>query len=274
MGDPMVLGVMEDLQCEDTQRVAARLMFVNVEDRWIAMNDEYYAPRDIHLASLQWNLASFGKQIGTVKLRDTDPTISQVNSREKLYGPEAGANVPVVKNESGDFKGWCDVPATAPLVLQSGAKASDPENWEPFTPDTSYRTKLYTPVKLVIGRFRAMTCPKSGGPYYPLEYGPEDLVIYKGYRSSGGRELISIGLNRDLIRCELPTLAEWTGNWFLLEDDSIEHLGNQMELVDAGDYDEDGQSDLLFWTSRYNQDGYVLVYNRLRQKVEYVWDYY
>ena len=105
MGDPMVLGVMEDLQCEDTQRVAARLMFVNVEDRWIAMNDEYYAPRDIHLASLQWNLASFGKQIGTVKLHDIDPTISQVNSREKLYGPEPGANVPVVINESGDFEG-------------------------------------------------------------------------------------------------------------------------------------------------------------------------
>ena len=52
MADPMVLGVMEDLQCEDTQRIAARLMFVNVEGRWIGMNDEYYAPKDLHPASL------------------------------------------------------------------------------------------------------------------------------------------------------------------------------------------------------------------------------
>ena len=272
--DPIVLGILEDLQCEETSRVAARLMFVNVEGRWIAMNDEYYAPKGIPLATLQWHVASFGKPMGTIALRDADASVSQVNSRDKLYDPPVKKAVPTVPNAEGEYRGWCDAPAVKPLVLSSGAMVADPENWEPFTPGAGYREKLYTPVKLVIGRFKAMTCPKRGGPYYPLEYGPADLIIYKGYRSSAGRELISIGINRELIRCELPVLAEWTGNWFLLEGDSIEHLGNQMELVDAGDYDEDGHSDLLFWTSGYNRDGYVLVYNRLGQKVEYVWDYY
>lgn len=273
ISDPMVLGVLEDLQCEDSGRVATRLMFINVEGRWIAMNDEYYAPRDVHLTSLDWNIISFGKQMGSIKLKDADATVSQVNSRDKLYDP-TDKKSPVIKNGDNSFKGWCDTPAATPLVVHSYPGITDPEKWTPFTPDATYRKKLYTPVKLVVGRFNAMTCPKRGGPYYPLEYGPDDLILYKAYRSSSGRELVSIGLNHDVIACEIPILPEWTGNWFLLDGDSIEYLGNQMELVDAGDYDEDGHTDFLFWHSGYNQDGYVLIYNQLGQKVQYVWDYY
>ena len=47
-----------------------------------------------------------------------------------------------------------------------------------------------------------------------------------------------------------------------------------MELVDAGDYDGDGRSELLFWRGGYNRDGYVLVFDELRQKVEYTWSYH
>jgi hypothetical protein len=47
-----------------------------------------------------------------------------------------------------------------------------------------------------------------------------------------------------------------------------------MELVDAADYDGDGKSELLFWQSAYNRDGYILIFDDLRQRIEYTWRYH
>ena len=46
-----------------------------------------------------------------------------------------------------------------------------------------------------------------------------------------------------------------------------------MELIDAGDYDNDGKSELLFWYSGYNRDGYILIYDDFRKSAEYIWGY-
>jgi len=56
-------------------------------------------------------------------------------------------------------------------------------------------------------------------------------------------------------------------------DPVIEFLGREMRLVDAGDFDADGQSDLLFWHSGYNENGYVLLYDDPRCEAEYTWSY-
>jgi hypothetical protein len=51
-------------------------------------------------------------------------------------------------------------------------------------------------------------------------------------------------------------------------------LGSELSLVDAGDYDADGESELLFWYSGYNQDGYTLLFDGLRKQVSYRWKYH
>ncbi len=52
------------------------------------------------------------------------------------------------------------------------------------------------------------------------------------------------------------------------------YLGSQLELVDAGDYDGDGQSEVLFWHSAYNEDGYTLFYDQFRKRLDYWWTYH
>jgi hypothetical protein len=47
-----------------------------------------------------------------------------------------------------------------------------------------------------------------------------------------------------------------------------------LELVGAGDFDGDGQSELLFWQSGYNEDGYLLFSSGLKQKAKYLWGYH
>lgn len=51
-------------------------------------------------------------------------------------------------------------------------------------------------------------------------------------------------------------------------------IARGLTLIDAGDYDGDGASELVFWYSGYNSDGYVLLRADLRRRVEYLWSYH
>ena len=44
--------------------------------------------------------------------------------------------------------------------------------------------------------------------------------------------------------------------------------------IDAGDYDNDGHSELIFAKPGYNYDGYVLYDDDLRHPVEFGWSYH
>jgi hypothetical protein len=52
------------------------------------------------------------------------------------------------------------------------------------------------------------------------------------------------------------------------------YLGADLTLVDAGDYDADGVSELLFWQTKYNEDGYVLFDSSFDARCEYRWSYH
>ena len=45
-------------------------------------------------------------------------------------------------------------------------------------------------------------------------------------------------------------------------------------LVDAGDYDADGESEAVFFISGYNEDGYALFYDSFQKSVMWTWNYH
>lgn len=47
-----------------------------------------------------------------------------------------------------------------------------------------------------------------------------------------------------------------------------------MMLVDAGDYDNDGESELLFAITDYNRGGYKLFYDKFTKSVEFKFNYH
>jgi hypothetical protein len=52
----------------------------------------------------------------------------------------------------------------------------------------------------------------------------------------------------------------------------VTFLGTAMTLVDAGDYDADGRSELIFWrTVGDNSEGYILVADHFATRVEFSW---
>lgn len=279
--EPVYLGVLEEPQT--LPQVSARLLFVKEGNDWrslaaeSAFGDTTLAP---NLDSIVWTVAFKGRSLGALLLEDKEPARLSINDwfygRDKLFQVRTGQDIPRVPNTEGWFGGWMKVPASRPLALVSRPSFSDHDGWQPLIPDEAMRSLLYVPLRLVVGRFNAYRCP--GGPYVnepsPYDFKAEDTVIDEAYVSSRGSRLIAIGLDPEFFGCDDLVPPEWSANWFLLEEGNIDFLAREMTLVDAGDYDNNGQSELLFWHSGYNEDGYVLMYDSFRKKIEYFWSYH
>ena len=51
-------------------------------------------------------------------------------------------------------------------------------------------------------------------------------------------------------------------------------LGSRMWLVDAGDYDNDGKSELVFSIDDYNRGGYRLFYDDFSRSAKFEFGYH
>ena len=75
--------------------------------------------------------------------------------------------------------------------------------------------------------------------------------------------------------CEDIPGEEWEEPvWFLLHDGTAKYIGRSLTLVDAGDYDGDGTSEVVFQYSGYNRGGYVLLHDHLTQVAQFTWSYH
>jgi hypothetical protein len=50
--------------------------------------------------------------------------------------------------------------------------------------------------------------------------------------------------------------------------------GNELLLIDAGDYDGNGRSELVFRKSSYDYDGYVIYFDDFAKSAEFGWTYH
>jgi len=270
------LGVLEVPQCAQDQGVRARVMFTKDDATWKAVNagDRIQPPP---ATDRDWSIMASGKIVGTLRLNDPSPESPKLSDwfypRDKLYVPVG--NVPPAENSARKFAGWCEAPARRPLAIVSTSMAHAPPEWTPFAPSAEYRVKLYSALRLVLGRNGVFRCRDSNGEIAePFEFRAADLQIHDGYRSRTKAVLVSIGLNPADYGCDGPSEAAWSPHWFLLTGKSIDFVGNQMELVVTGDFAGDGKSEALFWSSGYNKDGYILLFDNFRNRAEYLWNYH
>lgn len=64
-------------------------------------------------------------------------------------------------------------------------------------------------------------------------------------------------------------------SWFSLDPrKSTQYIGEGIWLVDAGDYDNDGQSELLFAIDGYNRGGYELFYDHVQKHATFEYSYH
>lgn len=274
----MLIGVLEQPQCGKKKEISARILFYKEGTRWNALdvrNQSYW-----NINSNEWTIAFDGKNLGTVELMQPKENKKYTDDwlfrKDKTYEIKSTSTLPKISNKSKQFSGWCDAPDFRPLIIVSKPNYEDPEKWKPFEASASCKEMLFPFLRVSIGRLNySMRCDyEQTNNLVPYDFKALETVIYKSYRSSTDKEIISIGIDLKKINCDGPRPAEWSGNWFLINKQEVDFIGREMELIDAGDYDGDGKSEFLFWRSGYDRDGYILIYNNFRESAEYFWSYH
>ncbi len=120
------------------------------------------------------------------------------------------------------------------------------------------------------------------GPPRPVTQ--KHLEIFHVIRLDRENKLIGVHVARRFFKdCD-----GWGGSasdvWFFLEGNSQPRMISQQpqldgwdssqKLIDIGDFDGDGRIEALFWFSGYNEDGYVLYFDRFEKSAIFTWSYH
>ncbi len=163
--------------------------------------------------------------------------------------------------ESGlrHYSGFAEVGVCRPLVAISQANFADPEVWKP--------TKLPSEIIAALRqqfrkKFRSIDNCRNldENVLKPWLYREDDISISKVYCSQKGWFVAE--MKRAEYRSDGPIAGggPFDAQWYVVEPTgAIRFLDSGMRLVDAGDYDRDGKSELLFSINRYGIGGYELL---------------
>jgi hypothetical protein len=209
-----------------------------------------------------WTIAFDGKNVGQVTSRTPQDFrwYSSLGQQEIISsGP-----VPTIGSRSSEFGGYTDAVVYRPLIANSQQYFADPDRWKPSTTSPALTTALQQAFR---NKFPKL-CRLSGAEHNTLEpllYRNEEVKIVKAYTSASGR--IVARLHLEGVDCaDVEAGFDIDDPWFVIDTKkSITYLDSGLWLVDAGDYDNDGRSELVFSINRDNEGGYEIYYDDFRK---------
>ena len=258
--DPIYLGVLVPPSAWSGLRVVFRVQ----DGHWEPMPE---APDSLEKAGasyphmgapypqrVSWTVAFDGGKIGV--LNSAQPPRFTDRTQLGMQIPERGASLPHIRDSAGRFP----FGGFRPLVAISQPNFTDPDGWKPFRatdPD-------------LIRRARAAYRQQAGGSPPCNARCPDAslLAVPEGYRSARGEMLVAVMTATVKTGSSITAACQCEGalwdpepDWFLVRNGVFQHVGRSLTLIDAGDYDGDGVSEILFWREGQGdgRDAYVLL---------------
>jgi hypothetical protein len=221
---------------------------------------------------VNWTIAFDGRNLGLVTAR----TPQQFHAYDEVGFEEitSAGPIPTIGKRSTDYTGFPGAPAYRPLVAVSQSHFKDPEIWKPSRPSSGLITALRLQFRRKFPKVSNCRDPNEG-IQRPWQYQDEDIKIGKAYSSKNNWSLAELYLTG--WRCDGPEEdgGAFDGQWYVIEPaGEPRFLGTGMWLVDAGDYDNDGKSEVLFSIAGYNRGGYRLFYDDFKESAEFLFGYY
>ena len=219
---------------------------------------------------MKWTIAFDGRNVGQLTTSKPDKfDFYSYIGQEKIRGTEP---IPAIGKPSQQFSGWIGQPVLHPLMAVSRPNYRDPEQWKPaqLAPEL---------VKLVRSEFRqkfpkVSNCDNpDANNEKPWPYQDDNIKVVKTYSSNTGWAAVRVEL--EPYRCDGPADDAFVDQWFSISPErQIRFLDTAMWLVDAGDYDSYGTSEIVFSLDDYDRGGYRLFYDHFKKEVVFEFIYH
>lgn len=252
-----------------------KVLFYKNKETW---NTLQFSSKNKYPKKVSWTIAFDGKNLGTIlSTNDSKPLeYFLFYARDKFHLPVANQSIPKIGKLTFEFSGWLsgypNGETLRPLVLVSENSYKDPQNWKPFKPNLEIIIILLPKLKESV---RLVTVDYYTNAKTPYDARAKDIKILKSYKNLSGSKLIQLQVDVPNIDCDGQPEAECLPLWFHLSNKGqSKYIGKGKKLIDAGDYDNDGKSEVVFWHSGYNLDGYIMYYDNFNKSVEYFWKYH
>jgi hypothetical protein len=230
----------------------------------------------------KWTVAFDGRRLGEV-----ESEASQQDPSQKVIGPAHIHSIltpvnqlPSVGKPDGRFNGNFGTVVRRPLVVVSEPHFSDPDHWAPRQASPRAMTEVRKSFRETFRHVRQ--CDPSGEALKEDWKIPDsEIVVSKSYGSKKGEYLVETKVlhNKCLFSADGDDFQSLGGNqvFYVPPGRDGVFLGLQWEMVDAGDYDGDGKSEVIFYVAEGKDvdvvtEGYVLFYDGFRHSVRFVWE--
>jgi len=262
---PTILGVLEDVPpvyAGDVDKPAIRVLFRFDASQWISYpsdcsnQDCLRTVVSKYPARSQWSIIFQGRELA--RLASRTPSDFKFYSHVGLQDVEQSSTIPWVGTRSDDFGGFTGATVYRPLIANSMPYYHDPDGWK----ESSAPSAIQVTLRRAFRRLNPKLCRRSQTDETkaaPFHFRDDQVALAKVYKSRTGLWLAQLHLE-DASACD--DVVEFDDPWFIVrQDKSTKYLDAGMWLVDAGDYDNDGRSELLFSIDQYNRGGYELFYD-------------
>jgi hypothetical protein len=220
---------------------------------------------------VKWTIAFDGKNVGRVESRAPDDFHHYGDVGQEVI---IGTNpVPTIGAPSPDFGGYSEARVHRPLVANSAGYFADSEDWKPVESSPEYTD----PLRQAFRKRFPKLCRPSAADESKLEefpYRNYEVRVAKAYASAEG--LLVARLHLEAVDCEDTEAGfDIDDPWFFVDTNKAAmYLNSGMWLVDAGDYDKDGRSELIFSINRENEGGYEIWYDHFRKHATFKFNYH
>ena len=276
----IILGVLEDNQGHyvgDSNYRTVRVVFEKDGDEWrpfrSGCEDQMClkAVTSSYPSEVKWTITFDGKSMGQVVTRN--PRDFHWYSDVGQQAITSATPVPTIGTRSPEFGGFTGATVYRPLVASSKQYFADPDRWKPLI----LSRELTALLQQAFRRKFPKLCRTSPAEQSGLEQSPyrdKDVKVVKAYVSGSGSLLARLHL--EAVACQDKEAGfEIDDPWFFVDTDkAVTYLDSGVWLIDEGDYDNDGKSELIFAIDRYNEGGYEIWYDNFRKHSTFKFNYH
>jgi hypothetical protein len=262
----VILGVLEHYQSGESKGAAVRVTFYEENGQWKAFPTDFDTAQQLSQAvrsfpeTVTWTICFDGRVLGSFASKAPPSYSRYADIGEQQITSKS--SVPTVGRANTLFSGWPGGQSYRPLVLNSRPYCADSGEWRPEKPQEGE----IAAIKDYFGKSFQVSASKLS---------KARIKVNKSYEShTRGESLISLDVAGIKVIPGDDDNDQNTGAWFYLNGGEVRYIGSNMLLVDVGDYNQDGHEEAVFKIQRYNNDGYMLLYDGFKQKIEFSWTYH